>query len=238
RSCIRPPPRSPLFPYTTLFRSLVVTTGLTPLADLVLKRFAPSASELHWLAVAGLLMLAFGTQVTAAQRTLRLLQLLAHRCGGSEPNRLRRSGPLAVVSGVIATGFDATLVALLSGAVALSLPFATALGCVLGALVNFTLNRKWVFQSSHESISQQGSRYLLVSGTSALFNAGGVAVVGLLPDVSGALAWLIVRAAIFGTWTFPLFRSYVFNSLTLAHKNESPTARASSRAAIEAALRQ
>src|SRR5256885_12429720 len=60
---IRRPPRSTLFPYTTLFRSLVVLPGGGPFADAVrrmFKRVKIGEDAAHWMAVLGMDQYAHG----------------------------------------------------------------------------------------------------------------------------------------------------------------------------------
>ena len=57
-----------------------------------------------------------------------------------------------------------------------------------------------------------GERYAFVSITSLMLNAGGVAVLLLVPAVNYLIAWALVRVAVFVAWNFPLQRDYVFAS--------------------------
>ncbi|HEU4538786.1 MAG TPA: GtrA family protein, partial [Polyangiaceae bacterium] len=57
---------------------------------------------------------------------------------------------------------------------------------------------------------REATRFAFVSGSSALLNAGGVAVVLLLPRVDYRVAWAVARGVIFVTWNYPLMRDYVF----------------------------
>lgn len=194
------------------------TVALSPLLEVI---YAPSDRHpMHWLAVLGIVILAVGTQVTAAQRTRHLLRLLAG--DGFDKNAPPRSAR-ALVSSVLATGSDAALVAVLGLSLAdVPLPAATAAGCLLGAAVNFTLNRRWAFDAQSGSITHQATRYGFVSFTSALLNAGGVAVVALLPAVPGVIAWLLVRGTVFVVWTMPLYRDYVFAPVDEAGTDHAP----------------
>ncbi|HSC86762.1 MAG TPA: CDP-alcohol phosphatidyltransferase family protein, partial [Polyangiaceae bacterium] len=179
---------------------LATTTALAPLLEIFIDPNNPH--PLHALTVLGLLILAVGTQITAGQRTHALLELLAPPAPHGPP---ARSGFRAIGSSAAATAADAALVATLaSSASPQFLPLATALGCLLGALVNFTLNRQWAFQATEGSLSTQVRRYALTSVTGAVLNAGGVAVMLLLPAVPGAVAWILVRGTVFGVWTLPL----------------------------------
>jgi putative flippase GtrA len=113
------------------------------------------------------------------------------------------------VSSAVATGSDFALVALLVSGFLVSPPIATFVGCVLGGIVNFTVNRVWAFGSDAPT-GPQALRYLFVTSSSAVLNSGLVFVLLLLPSVPYALAWWLVRGAVFAFWNFPLNRDYVF----------------------------
>lgn len=185
---------------------LALTTGLAPFVDSLLGNWSERL-PVHSLTVAGICILAVGTQWTAAQRTHRLLRALS--ISNTIP---RSSGPRAILSSVVATGADAATVALVVSLSRVSLPWATAFGCLVGACVNFTLNRTWAFRARGGALPLQIRRYVIASSTSAVLSAGGVAVLGMLPTVPDPVAWLVVRGVVFLTWTFPLFRTYVFPS--------------------------
>jgi putative flippase GtrA len=89
--------------------------------------------------------------------------------------------------------------------------FSTTMGCLVGAFVNFTMNRVWTFGSSAPPL-RQIRRYAFVSATSALLNSGGVMVLLLVPSVEYRVAWILVRAAVFVSWNFPLQGDYVFKT--------------------------
>jgi putative flippase GtrA len=152
-----------------------------------------------------LLLLAATSHVTALQRLARLLRTLA---GGSA--RHFRLMPRAVLVSSLATGVDALSVhALVHGAGA-PMPLATLLGCVVGGTVAFSLSRLWVFRALRQSVRRQVVRFLFVSGSSALLNAGGVWMMSLLPGVHAYIGWLITRALVFACWNFPLHNEWAF----------------------------
>jgi len=93
--------------------------------------------------------------------------------------------------------------------VGMSPAYATAVGAASGGLLNFHLNRVVTFRSSGAQLPQ-ATRYAVVSGMSALLNAGAVAVLTMnsLPDYR--VAWWIARGTVFLVWNFPLQRIYVF----------------------------
>jgi putative flippase GtrA len=87
---------------------------------------------------------------------------------------------------------------------------ATALGCLLGAVISFTINGIWSFNTGDSHFVQIG-RYSIVGAVSALLNSGGVSVLLLLPLLDYRIAWPIVRCAVFLAWNFPLHKDYVFS---------------------------
>jgi len=50
-----------------------------------------------------------------------------------------------------------------------------------------------------------------VSATSALLNAGGVALLLLHPQLEVTVGWWLARGAVYFAWNLPLHRDYVFN---------------------------
>ncbi len=194
---------------------LGAAVALSPIVEVWL---APNeARPLHRLAVVGVVLLAVSTQVTALQRLIFLLGALRddvseRRWLGLGKGSLGRN---AVSSG-IATAADFALVTLLVGTLFSPPPLATAVGCGLGAVVNFTINRVWAFGGNGDRKLPQLGRYGFVSLTSAGLNAGGVAVLLLLPSIDYRLAWALVRGAVFIAWNFPLQRDYVFKTPEVA----------------------
>lgn len=88
---------------------------------------------------------------------------------------------------------------------------ATFFGCVAGGGVTFGLSRHWTFRATGGKALPQLLRFLFVWGTSALLNSAGVPAV--LPWVgSFTLAWLLVRAAVYLGWNYPLSRWFVFQA--------------------------
>lgn len=175
-----------------------------------------AARPIHRLAVVGVVLLAVSTQVTALHRLFHLLKTLDGKDLQTSWLTTHRG---AIVRNLLAASF-ATLTdfAFVFVLVKLELappPIATLFGCALGGVVNFSLNRIWTFASSDPHLPQIG-KYAVVSVTSALLNAGGVALVLLLPGVDYRVAWWLVRGLVFLTWNYPLHREYVFNDTNAA----------------------
>jgi len=89
---------------------------------------------------------------------------------------------------------------------------ATLLGCVVGGVIAFSLNRTWAFhaQAGHRGV--QLLRFLFVWAMSALLNAAGVELVLLAPSFGFGLAWILVRGVVYFGWNYPMLRLFVFRT--------------------------
>ena len=181
-------------------------TALSPVLEALVRPEDPK--PIHALAVVGVVLLAISTHVTALQRLVYLLNALDE---SETDSPLLDKGQVTrnVISGGIATGIDFLVVTSLVSMAFFSPVWATALGCLVGAVVNFTMNREWTFKSGGARLPQAW-RYSFVSFTSALLNMGGLAVLLMLPNIDYRICWVVVRVAVFITWNFPLQRDYVF----------------------------
>jgi putative flippase GtrA len=113
----------------------------------------------------------------------------------------------SALSSLSATGSDFVVAAALAG-VGAEAGAATFVGCVVGGLVAFTLNRAWAFRS-HGKAKNELLRFFLVWGGSALLNAGGVSAIAKAGVPFGG-SWLGVRVAVYLLWNYPLLRWFVF----------------------------
>lgn len=187
---------------------LGVGVALSPIFEAIW--FPDQKHPMHWLAVVGLVFVAVMSNVTALSRFRALVNALAP----PPPVKPKRSG-LALfgfnaAAGAIATAVDFAAVLGMVEWAHLSPVIATALGCALGGVVNYTLNRVITFRSQG-AVAPQLARYTLVSATSALLNAGGVALLTLHPQLAYTLGWWLARGAVYFAWNLPLQRDYVFN---------------------------
>lgn len=186
---------------------LGVSVALAPIMEALVVPEDPQ--PIHRLAVAGIVLMAFSTQVTAGQRFYHLMRTLR---GGSTTFRLHlgRGGVVRnAVAGVFATGMDFVVMVLLVQWSGFTPWLATAVGATIGGVVNFAVNRIWAF-ATHGPVLGQAGRYFFVSLSGMLLNAGGVAVMASLPALDYRVGWLLVRVAVFSAWMYPLFRDYVF----------------------------
>ena len=89
---------------------------------------------------------------------------------------------------------------------------ATALGALCGALTNFQLGRRWIFDAQHAPVSGQAPRYAVVSAASAAWNALGVYLGHDVLGVQYVAARVLVAALVSVAWNYPLHRRFVFRS--------------------------
>jgi len=193
---------------------LGATTALSPIIEVIVAPHDPRPQ--HWLAVGGVVLVAVLANFTAAQRLIDLLRALSPAQPLPGRRRFRAELALNAFAAAAATAVDFALVVLLVNGTGMHAPTATLLGSLLGAVVNFTLNRIVTFRSDG-AVGPQAARYAVVSGSSALLNAGGVALLAFHPALDYRLAWWLVRGAVWLGWNFPMQRSWVFQQPEESH---------------------
>jgi phosphatidylglycerophosphate synthase/putative flippase GtrA len=187
---------------------LGVALAFSPIIEAILVPADPK--PLHRLAVLGICVLAGTTHLTAIRRLAHVMQVLDPRAHASLMKATGKGGLVRnLISAGTATGVDFLVVLILVQLASGDPRLATAAGCIIGGIVNFSMNRVWTFGSQAPALGQAW-RYVFVSTSSALLNSGGVAVLLFLPGLDYRIAWVIVRIAVFLTWNYPLHRDYVF----------------------------
>ncbi len=86
----------------------------------------------------------------------------------------------------------------------------TACGAAAGAITNFTLSRRWIFQAEADHAGAQAVRYFAVSLASLLLNAAGEHLLHDLLHVQYVLARAIVAVTVSVSWNFTMHRIFVF----------------------------
>lgn len=186
---------------------LGIPVAMSPVLDALF--FPGDALAMHWAAVAGIVLVGVGSHATAVFRLLMLLRALGAKLTAAASRPLSLQLGMHVLAAAAATGADYGLVLLSIQHAGLSAPEATIVGSVGGGALNYAMNRALTFWSTDRKLPQIG-RYALVSGTSALLNAGGVALLALHPALDYRIAWWLVRGAVYVTWNYPLHRDFVF----------------------------
>ncbi len=90
--------------------------------------------------------------------------------------------------------------------------FASITGTMTGGVINFFINRQWVFRSCSTSIYFQSKRYFLIWSGNLLLNAVGLY---LLIDVAGlyyTTAKVMTSVLVAVMYNYPLQKKYVFKS--------------------------
>lgn len=176
-------------------------TALSPIVGVIVDPRSPHPR--HSLAVAVLVMLAMLSHGTAAQRLSSLVATLDGR------PKLSVTRPLkSLVASALAIAVDLAVAGTVLHLAGTHPSAATAAGCAVGALVSFSLCWVRAFEARGDLVPQLG-RYAFVSASGAALNAGGVALLSML-DAPFLLAWVLVRVAVFGTWSYPAQRDFGF----------------------------
>lgn len=187
---------------------LGIGTALSPILEVLLAPDEPHPP--HRLAIVAVVVLGVTSHVTALQRLYQLVRTLG---GGAAPNLEQ---PLRVaVSNALATLADFAVASCFAYGLSFNPALATAIGCIVGALVSFAVARVWAFESSGAWLPQLW-RYAGVSLTTAALNGGGVALL-LSLNAPFLLAWWFTRAVVFVTWSYPLQRDFVFVAPAVLH---------------------
>lgn len=184
--------------------------GGVALAPALEAMYNPSLSKPpHMLAIVGIIFVSILSNITALTRLRDLLLALAPKSGILSKKHLPNWYIWGAVTAAIATAVDFSFVFSTVEMLTLDPVLATALGCVLGAAVNFSLNR-WIVFRSKDFLVAQLNRYIFTSAMSAALNAFGIYLILLLPNANYLFAWWLVRVLVFLAWNLPTQKNYVF----------------------------
>ena len=86
----------------------------------------------------------------------------------------------------------------------------TLAGALCGAVTNFQLGRRWIFDARHENPGPQALRYALVSAGSAGLNALGEYAAHDRLHIYYLAARALVAVTVSFAWNFPMQRHFVF----------------------------
>lgn len=114
-------------------------------------------------------------------------------------------------SALVATALDYAVMIGCVSLLGLSPVWGTVLGALVGAVTNFTLGRRWVFNAQKGQLAGQALRYALVSGVSLLGNAAAVWLLGRA-GMHYILARVLGSIVVGLCWNFPMHRHFVFRS--------------------------
>src|SRR5258708_17846401 len=173
-----------------------------------------------YLMLATLFLVAVMANVTALRRFAFIHEELRKRSGSPPSTQRPREEELsgwfqrAWVASAVATVVDYGTFTVLVEVVGVYTGTSRALGALLGAITNFTLNKLYTFRTRQNSVLVEAPRYAAISLTSLLLNTVGVILLteGLRwnPLFAAALVGVLVSLC----WNLPLHRIFVFREQT------------------------
>ena len=115
----------------------------------------------------------------------------------------------AGISSVVATAVDGAVyqgILLLGGRYGT----ASALAAVLGALTNFTINRRWTFRGSQRGLAVQWFQYVLASAATYLVLRFSLYLLIELAGFDQHVAWIPAKVVAWALASYPIQRFIVF----------------------------
>jgi putative flippase GtrA len=114
------------------------------------------------------------------------------------------------VASILSTAVDFGVMVLVVELLHLSPVVGTGLGATAGAITNFQLGRRWIFEAHDGAVAGQMARYAMVSGASAGWNALGEWGLHDGLGVQYLAARAVIAVLVSFLWNFPMQRYFVF----------------------------
>lgn len=118
----------------------------------------------------------------------------------------------ANMSSLLASGCDFGMTVLLVQWGGWNVVMAAAAGTVTGGVINFCVNRRWVFGAGEERAVRQGFKYALVWAGNLLLNMGGVYVLADYAGLHYVLAKVITSLLVAFVYNYPMQKNFVFSN--------------------------
>lgn len=118
----------------------------------------------------------------------------------------------ANMSSLLATACDFGMTVLLVQWPGCNVVVAAAAGTVTGGVINFCINRHWVFGAGEERAVRQGFKYAVVWAGNLVLNTGGVYVLAVVAGWHYALAKVIVSLLVAWLYNYPMQKNFVFRN--------------------------
>jgi len=176
------------------------------------------AHPAFYLMLGTLLLVAVMANITAIRRFSFIHHQLRMREGATVPaareEELSGWFQRAWIASAVATAVDYGTFTILVEVVGIYTGTSRALGALLGAITNFTVNKLYTFRTRDNSVLVEVPRYAAISLTSLLLNTVGVIL------LTEGLRWNpLIAAAVVGIgvslcWNLPLHRIFVFREQT------------------------
>jgi putative flippase GtrA len=114
------------------------------------------------------------------------------------------------IGSIVASIIDFSTMTLAVSALGLDAVVGTVIGAALGAAVNFSMGRYWIFASTRDHPTGQVVRYAAVSAGSLVLNAVGEYELHDRLHIQYQLARLCVALGVSVLWNYPMQRHFVF----------------------------
>jgi putative flippase GtrA len=122
----------------------------------------------------------------------------------------------SLVTSLFTTALDfATLIGLTELA-GVNYVVSTWLGTVVGSLSNFAINKRWAFSARSAALGPALGRFVLVQAGASGLHTLGVWALTRFGRVPYPVSKLVVAAAVYLGWNYPLNRWFVFRRSSLA----------------------
>lgn len=116
----------------------------------------------------------------------------------------------ANIASVFASFFDYLLTILLVQLIYADKVWAGIAGTVFGGIINFSINRHWVFKAAHTNLNLQGKRYFITWSGNLFLNAAGLYCLINLINVQYMVAKIATSLIVALFYNYPLQKRYVF----------------------------
>jgi putative flippase GtrA len=116
----------------------------------------------------------------------------------------------SVVTSLLTTALDFGTLVGLTELAGVNYVLATWIGTVAGALANFTINKLWAFHARGTAAIPALARFLAVQAGASGLHTGGVWALTRFAHLPYPLSKLVIAAAVYLTWNYPLNRRLVF----------------------------
>lgn len=118
----------------------------------------------------------------------------------------------ANMSSVLASGCDFVVTVVLVQWGGMEAVWAAASGTVTGGVINFIVNRQWVFGGQHTKALRQAGRYLLVWAGNLLLNTGGVYLLASYGGIHYAVSKVVTSLLVAFLYNYPMQKNFVFSN--------------------------
>jgi len=118
----------------------------------------------------------------------------------------------ANTSSLLASATDFLLTVLLVQFAGCNVVLAAAAGTIAGGVINFLVNRHWVFRQEEERAARQMGKYALVWMGNLALNTGGVYVLVNMAGLHYVLSKVLTALVVAFLYNYPMQKNFVFSN--------------------------